>query len=70
MSKSDIQTWIFSSSVGVDEDDVQQENMWRRVPTDWPVAMEYAQKVLLNEKTKTRIGFLRNNISVVVKHAG
>jgi len=71
MSESDIQSWI-SSSVRVDEDGDQQENVWQRdrVPTNWPVAMEYAQKVLLNGKAKARIEFLRNDISGLAKHAG
>ena len=69
MSQSDIQSWISSSNV---EDGVLQENAWQRdrVPTDWPFAMEYAQKVLLNGKTKARIEFLRNDISWLAKHAG
>jgi hypothetical protein len=72
MSESDIQSWISSSSVRVDEDGVQQENVWQRdrVPPDWPLAMEYAQRVLLSGKTKARIEFLRNDISGLVKHAG
>ena len=69
MSKSDIQSWISSSNV---DDGLQQENVWQRdrVPTDWPVAMEHAQMVLLNGKTKARIEFLRNDISWLAKHAG
>jgi len=71
MSESDIQSWISSSVVRIDED-VQQENVWQRdrVPTNWPVAMEYAQMVLLNGKAKARIEFLRNDILGLAKHAG
>lgn len=73
MSKSNIQSWITSTSARVDEDpSVQQENVWQRdrVPTDWPAAMEYAQKVLLNGKTKARIEFLRSDILMLARHAG
>jgi hypothetical protein len=72
MSKSDIQSWISSSGARVDEDGVQQENIWQRdrVPTDWPIAMEHGQMVLLNGKTKARIEFLRSDLSGLVKHAG
>ena len=70
MSKTDIQSWISSSDVGMEDGD--QESVWQRdrALNDWPRALEYAQRVLLNNKTKSRIGFLRNEIMSLAKHAG
>jgi hypothetical protein len=72
MSNSDISSWVTSSSsLGPDEDSDHQ-NEWQkdRVLSHWPAAMEFAQRVLLKDRTKVRIAFLRNDILPLAKHAG
>ena len=72
MSNSDISSWVTSSSsLGPDEDSDHQ-NEWQkdRVLGHWPAAMEFAQRVLLKDRTKIRIAFLRNDILPLAKHAG
>ena len=72
MSKSEIQSWLSSASTGTNENGDRDEQVWQRdrVLNDWPQSMEYAQKVLLTQKTKARIEFLQNEILSLAKHGG
>ncbi|KAF9479098.1 ARM repeat-containing protein [Pholiota conissans] len=72
MSKSEIQSWLSTtgggeSSNGSSED---QEQGWQRerVLSDWPRSVEYAQKILMKEKTKDRVSFLRDELLSLAKH--
>lgn len=67
MSKSEIQSWISSATIGEEEEPVWQRD---RVLVDWQASLEYAQTLLLNERTKTRIAFLRDEILSLAKHGG
>ncbi|KAF7965509.1 hypothetical protein HWV62_43100 [Athelia sp. TMB] len=69
MSKSEIQSWISSSNNGPDISH-EQEFVWQRdnVLGDWDRAMEYAQAQLINERTKTRVQFLQEEMMSLVKH--
>ncbi|KAF8161530.1 armadillo-type protein [Crassisporium funariophilum] len=72
MSKSEIQSWISSSNSGEpsNENGDQQPQLWQRdrVVSDWPKSLEYAQNVLLNDKTKARTKFLQDEILSLAKH--
>lgn len=70
MSKSEIQSWVSSAGGGDDGD--QDEQVWQRdrVLNNWPRSIEYAQKVLLGQKTRRRVEFLKNEILSLAKHAG
>ena len=70
MSTSEIQSWI-SSSTNEGQDDGDRQ-VWQRdrVLHDWPRSLEYAQTFLLNEKTKSRIRFLQEEILSLAKHGG
>ena len=70
MSASEIQSWISSSTNEGEENGDQQ--VWQRdqVLNDWPRSLEYAQTLLLNAKTKSRIQFLQDEILSLAKHGG
>ncbi|KAF8959922.1 armadillo-type protein [Flammula alnicola] len=72
MSKSEIQSWISTTSIGEPSNGNgdYQEQAWQRdrVLSDWPRSLEYAQTLLLNEKTKGRKIFLQEELLSLAKH--
>ncbi|KDR69874.1 hypothetical protein GALMADRAFT_913484 [Galerina marginata CBS 339.88] len=73
MSKSEIQSWIATASTGDVSNgngDHAQDQVWQRdrVLSDWPRSLEYAQNLLLNQKTKARVAFLQDEILSLAKH--
>ncbi|KAH9485783.1 eIF-2-alpha kinase activator gcn1 [Psilocybe cubensis] len=71
MSKAEIQSWISSATTSSTGNGEDQEQVWQRdqVLNDWSRSLEYAQNYLLNEKTKARTVFLRDEILSLAKHA-
>ncbi|KIK62847.1 hypothetical protein GYMLUDRAFT_242480 [Collybiopsis luxurians FD-317 M1] len=76
MSKSDIQSWLSSSSNFDDEDESGSSrsvgsSRWQRdkVMNDWTPSMNVAQDVLLKSRTGTRVRFLREELLGLAKHA-
>lgn len=77
MGKSDIQSWLASTSTAAgDEDhtngDASNGGQWKReyVVTDWSKALEVARSRLLTSSTKLRTQFLREELLVLAKHGG
>lgn len=72
MSKSEIQSWIASTSTSDENGDMTDTLFWRRdrVLNEWPQALEYAQSRLMTSKTKIRIQFLRDELLSLAKHGG
>ena len=77
MGKSDIQSWLASTSNTTgDEDttngDARNDGQWRReyVLTDWSKALEVARSQLLTSSTKLRTQFLKEELLVLAKHGG
>ncbi|KAF8911690.1 armadillo-type protein [Gymnopilus junonius] len=77
MSKSEIQSWIASASTGesssfngtANGEEGEQET-WQRdsVLADWPKSLEFAQHLLLTQKTKKRVAFLNEELLSLAKH--
>lgn len=77
MGKSDIQSWLASTSNTTgDEDttngDASNDGQWRReyVLTNWSKALEVARSQLLTSSTKIRTQFLKEELLVLAKHGG
>lgn len=73
MAKSEIESWIASTSTSDDgEPSAGGTTEWRResILNDWPTALLAAQKRLLTSSTKIRQQFLREELLFVAKHAG
>ncbi|KAL4249154.1 TOG domain-containing protein [Abortiporus biennis] len=72
MGKAEIQNWIASTSSNNDLENLPKPGIpeWRRelVLSDWPQAIELAQKRLLASSTKSRTQFLREELLYVAKH--
>ncbi|PCH35750.1 ARM repeat-containing protein [Wolfiporia cocos MD-104 SS10] len=70
MGKSEIESWIASTSTVSDEFDESQSD-WHRedVLLDWPKAWQVARTQLLSSSTKKRVQFLREELLFVAKHA-
>ncbi|CCM02945.1 uncharacterized protein FIBRA_05060 [Fibroporia radiculosa] len=76
MGKSEIQSWIASTSTAADDDTEYGESSpsrleWRRsdVLADWSRALEVARSRLLTSSTKKRLEFLSEELLVLAKHA-
>ena len=70
MSASEIQSWISSSTNEGEETGDQRVWQRDRVLNDWPRSLEYAQNLLLNGKTRSRIQFLQDEILSLAKLGG
>lgn len=74
MGKSEIESWIASTSTSDDFDTFPKPTSpeWRRdqVFTDWPRALQIALKRLLSSSTKLRTQFLREELLILAKHGG
>ncbi|KAF5363220.1 hypothetical protein D9758_008404 [Tetrapyrgos nigripes] len=70
MSKRDIRSWLSSSAQGSEDDDVSA-SPWQRenVLQDWKKSMEFAQAVLLENRTSVRIAFLKEELLPLAKTA-
>jgi hypothetical protein len=72
MSKSEIQSWLSSASTSDDGEFNGDRPSWQRdrVLNDWQKSMEYAQSVILRDKTKPRVQFLQDELLSLAKHGG
>lgn len=74
MAKSEIESWIASTSSIPNDSDSQSPGLpeWRRelVLSDWHEAMRAAQKRLFTSSTKARIQFLQEEILHVARFCG
>lgn len=77
MGKSDIESWIASTSTSsptVDSENPEgsASNGWRRelVLSDWQAAMDAARRKLLTSSTKIRIRFLQEELLYIAQHCG
>lgn len=70
MSKSEIQSWLSSATTLDDGEFSGDRPLWQRdrVLSDWQKSMEYAQGVLLRDKTKLRVQFLQDELLSLAKH--
>ncbi|TCD64479.1 translational activator of GCN4 [Steccherinum ochraceum] len=73
MGKPEIESWIASTSSALTDPDGAEKSAipeWRRddVLSDWPRAVEVAQKRLLTSSTKNRRQFLREELHFIAKH--
>ncbi|KAH9915889.1 armadillo-type protein [Fomitopsis serialis] len=74
MGKSDIQSWLASTSDAPGDSDPNGDAnngmQWRRdyVVTDWAKALEVARSRLLTSSTKARTQFLREELLMMAKH--
>ncbi|KAH8103551.1 armadillo-type protein [Cristinia sonorae] len=73
MGKAEIESWVASTSSATSDLDGSEKSAipeWRRddVLSDWPRAVELAQKRLLTSSTKHRNQFLREELLFVAKH--
>ena len=71
MSTSEIQSWIATASMG-EPSGSDEGHVWQRerVLADWTWALEHAQNVLLHEKSKERIRFLKDELLSLARHGG
>jgi hypothetical protein len=69
MGQPDIESWIATTS---DEPEHLEPFTWNRenILKEWPMAMTYAQMILLTGKTRRRIQFLRDELFPIASHAG
>lgn len=77
MGKSDIQSWLASTSNDAGDEEhanghASNSGQWKReyVLTDWSKALEAARSRLLTSSTKLRTQFLREELLVMAKHGG
>ena len=75
MGKTEIESWVASTSSALSDLDSAEKSAipeWRRddVLSDWPRAVELAQKQLLTSSTKRRVQFLREELLFIAKHVG
>ena len=75
MGKTEIESWVASASSALSDLDGAEKSAipeWRRddVLSDWPRAVELAQKQLLTSSTKRRVQFLREELLFIAKHVG
>ena len=77
MGKSDIQSWLASTSntTGYEDStngDANIGGQWRRdyILTDWSKALEVARSRLLTSSTRVRTQFLKEELLVLAKHGG
>ncbi|KAH9925947.1 ARM repeat-containing protein [Epithele typhae] len=72
MGRSEIETWMASTSTGSDDegDSSTSGPTWRRenILKDWPTAMQVAQTKLFVSSTKARIQFLNEELLVLAKY--
>ncbi|KAI0757516.1 ARM repeat-containing protein [Daedaleopsis nitida] len=70
MGRSEIESWIASTSTSTDDDEKSTIPGWRRenIFNDWPGAMQTAQSRLFTSSTKARIQFLQEELLVLAKH--
>ena len=74
MGKSEIESWIASTSYADDSEVNGAPGLpeWRResILSDWPSALQAAQKRLLTSSTKVRQQFLKEELLFIAKHGG
>ncbi|KAF8627766.1 hypothetical protein AX17_006131 [Amanita inopinata Kibby_2008] len=70
MSKSEIESWISSTTGAGADGEEGASGSWSRtlVPQDWSKALSHARTVLLVGKTKTRVQFLQDELLSFAKH--
>ncbi|KAL0955554.1 hypothetical protein HGRIS_001793 [Hohenbuehelia grisea] len=69
MSKSEIQSWISSTSTAPTDDTPDDSWQRDRVLQDWSKAIEIAHARLMNSRTKHRVQFLQDELLSLAKHA-
>lgn len=67
MSASEIQSWA-ASTLNPDE---ASDQVWQRdrVLLDWPGSLRYAMGMIMSSRTSVRVGFLREEVLSLVRHA-
>lgn len=74
MGKSEIASWVASTSYADDGESGGTSGLpeWRResIISDWPAALQGAQKRLLTSSTKVRKQFLKEELFFIAKHGG
>ncbi len=74
MAKSEIESWIASTSSVSDDSDGKPSALpvWRRelILSDWSTALQIAQKRLLSSSTKLRTRFLLEELLSIAKYGG